>query len=262
MNPRALVVATFPVLALCGAACADINGFGTLDPSVWRLNIGDQASAPSYNPSTGTLQLTNPGTGERRSVFALERQTVAGFTASFTYNAQNIVSHFGETFGACFVLQNSPAGASAFGGHTAGLGYSGIGNSVAVSLAIGGSNGTSGVFTNGVVGSGATATSPVSLASGHPIHVSLSYDGVFLTQMLTDTVTNQTFTPASFIINIPAVVGGSLAYVGITASTVGINQGGGADQYFSDFQFTAVPAPSSAALLAVGGACAARRRRG
>lgn len=252
-----LTTLTAAALALAPSALADISGFGTLSPFQWMLNIGDSGTAPGYDPMTQTLRLTDPGTGERRSLFALERQQVTGFSASFTYSAQNIVSHFAEPFGACFVLQNT--GPSALGSNTAGLGYAGIGSSVAVALVVG-SGSSTGVFHGGTV-AGLTSTAPVNLASGHPINVSLSYDGTFLTETFRDTVTNDLYAPAPSIINVPSFVGGSTAYVGLTASTVGINQGGGANQYFSNFSFTAVPAPSSAFVMAAGGLTCRRRRR-
>ena len=242
-------------------ARADISGFGSLSSAQWALNVPDQGAPPTYVPATQTLDLTNPGGNEHRSIFNKQPQPIGRFTASFTYQALNIVSHFGETFGACFVVQNSPAGSAAVGSGTADLGYVSIGNSVAVTLAIGGSNGTTGVFSGGNIGGGATSTVPVSLASGDPINVLLTYDGTFLTETLTDTVTHAAYAPPSSFINIPAAIGGNSAYVGFTASTVGVNLGGGADQYLSNFQFGAIPTPASLSTLGFVGFVVARRRR-
>jgi PEP-CTERM motif len=92
----------------------------------------------------------------------------------------------------------------------------------------------------------------VNLASGDPINVTISYDGSFVTETVTDTKTAGT---TSFTYLKPAGFPTS-AYVGITASTS--NGGFGTepnDQLFSNFQFstTSVPEPSSLALVAAGG---------
>jgi hypothetical protein len=83
------------------------------------------------------------------------------------------------------------------------------------------SGNTTGIFVNG-----ANPTTPqttitgVTLSSGHPINVAVTYNGTTLSMTLTDTVTKGTFSK-SFAIDIPSTVGGSTAYVGFTASTGG-----------------------------------------
>jgi hypothetical protein len=109
----------------------------------------------------------------------------------------------------------------------------------------------SGLYTNGNVGGGSQLTDPLKLYSGDPINVTLSYDGSMLQETLFDTVTSATFTNG-YLINLPSVVGGSTALVGFTGGTNGSGSFG-ADQYFSNFNFTSVPEPSTIALLGVGG---------
>jgi hypothetical protein len=54
------------------------------------------------------------------------------------------------------------------------------------------------------------------------MQANVSYNGTTLTMVLTDMVTNKTFT-LSQAINIPATVGGNTAYVGFTAGTGGLS---------------------------------------
>jgi hypothetical protein len=62
--------------------------------------------------------------------------------------------------------------------------------------------------------------SGINLHSGDIMHAHLTYDGATLTLILTDTVTNATFT-ASDSIDIPTTVGSNTAFVGFTAGTGG-----------------------------------------
>src|SRR5262249_16007732 len=59
------------------------------------------------------------------------------------------------------------------------------------------------------------------LGSGHPLQVTLTYDGATLTEMVKDTVTNQTFSH-SYSLNLAQVRGGTWAYTGFTAGTGGV----------------------------------------
>src|SRR5262249_20662889 len=56
----------------------------------------------------------------------------------------------------------------------------------------------------------------------HPFAVTLGYDGATLTETITDTVSNVTFT-TSYDINIPGVVGSDVGYVGFTGGTGGLS---------------------------------------
>jgi hypothetical protein len=64
--------------------------------------------------------------------------------------------------------------------------------------------------------------SGINLQSSDPLNVSLSYDGSTLTEQVVDTVTNATFTHAYTALNIPAIVGGNVAFVGFGGGTGGL----------------------------------------
>ncbi len=63
--------------------------------------------------------------------------------------------------------------------------------------------------------------SGINLHSGDTMHAHITYDGTTLTLIITDTVTNATFT-TSTTINIPTTVGANTAYVGFTGGTGGL----------------------------------------
>lgn len=204
----------------------------------------------------GSIHLTPSGAGALRSIFCADRQDASQFTASFDYRALNVNSY---SYGACFVIHNDPRGALAVANSADGYGFSGITNSVAISLefASGGLSST-GLYTGGTVGGGAAPTNPLVIQSGHLINVTLTYNGSILHERLFDTVTSASF-DRDYVVNVTGMVGSSTAYVGLAATNY-INAY--ADQYFSNFRFGPVPSP--APILAAGFGMSAftlRRRR-
>jgi hypothetical protein len=130
--------------------------------------------------------------------------------------------------GFTFTLQNAPAGLNAIGTRAGGgLGYQGIGYSVAVKFDLF-DNAGEGVDSTGFYTNGAAPTMPaidmsdsgISLHSSDILHAHITYDGTTLTLTLTDTVTGASFT-TSTAMNIPTVVGGNTAYAGFTGSASG-----------------------------------------
>jgi hypothetical protein len=169
------------------------------------------------------------------------------FNTTFTLNPTTVTAN-----GMAFVLQNYPQtttgtnnnwtlGNGPFGtdvvsggpwtlsGTSTNLGYTGIRNSIGVIFDyLNGSGDLTGLYTNGAVPTGSSidmTSSGVSLHSGHPLSVNLSYNGTTLVETVTDTVTSAHFT-RSYTVDIPSIVGASTAYAGFTASTeyFGANQ--------------------------------------
>jgi len=89
--------------------------------------------------------------------------------------------------------------------------------------------------TNGSV-SNVTSTLPLVLNGGDSINVAVTYASGVLTADLTDPTAGTEFTFKTNV-NIPAIVGGSSAYVGFTGSTGGSTS----VQTITDFTFQSVP---------------------
>jgi hypothetical protein len=231
---------------------ADISGFGSF--ADWEVNQVDSGAAPGLGANSIRLT-TRGGSVQGRSIFHTLPQVITGpFTASFTYRTADLL---GSGYGGTFVLQNDDRGSDAVGGTSGSLGYTGIRNSVAISLELG--NGIvprSGLYFDGSIGGGAPSLGSVNLFSGNPIDVTITYDGDQLHVDYLDTITSASVSEAHSV-DLPSVLGGPNAFVGFTASTGG---SGSAEQHFSNFQFSTVPEPSSIVLLAAGGGALAVRR--
>lgn len=253
MNRLSQTIALLALLAWPTDVLADIPGFGNF--SGFTVNQADGGSPATFTP--GAIRLTTGGFDQVRSIFHNTPQPISKFNASFTYRAVNAFDS-SVSIGAAFVLQNIPDGQQAIGTGGGGLGYRGIADSAAVTVGLGNAAvSTTGFFTGGVVGGGGSSISPVNLFSGNPIEVEVVYDGSILQTSFRDTVTSDFFQTASFA-NLPSIIGSPTAYVGFTAST---GFGTGADQHFSDFQFTAVPEPASVVLASVVAAIGVMARR-
>jgi len=246
------------------AAHADITGFPI--PG-WQVNQWDTAAQSPVNPPESII-LTTTTRGQSRSMFYETTQDISQFQVEYTYQFTGTQQ---SIMGAAFVLHNRPAGASAVAvgsasGVNTNFGYSDLfgafnGPSLAVSMQsgyLGAGSSSTGVYTGGSVGGGSTNTAPLNFFSGNPIDVAIGYNGFLLSMTALDTVTGESFASSAVQIDIPALMGGSLAYVGFTGST---NNNIDTTQTFSNFRFTSVPAPSAAALLAMGLVGASRRRR-
>ena len=170
----------------------------------------------------GALQVTDGGAVENHAAWFSTLVNVQAFTTDFNFQQLSA-----NADGMTFAIQKSAQGKSAVGGNGAGLGYSGIGSSVAVKFDLY-SNAGEGSDSTGFYTNGATPTVPaidmtssgLNLHSGDVMHAHISYDGTTLTLTITDTVTNASFT-TSQVINIPSTVGANLAYVGFTGGTGG-----------------------------------------
>lgn len=170
--------------------------------------------------SSTKIQLTDGKANETSSAYWPNRVNASSFIATFQIqftdpNAQGVT----------FVLQNNLARTMGYGGD--GLGYQGIGASVAVKFSqanSGSQNANStGLYVNGLPPFGAdTDLTPtgINFAAGNPIQVQLFYDGKILTVTLQDTKTNATASQF-YRIDIAGTLGSKLAFEGFTASTNG-----------------------------------------
>jgi hypothetical protein len=167
------------------------------------------------------LRLTD-GPFQAGSAYAPAPVDVRGFVARFEFQVGDTADgRLGD--GLALVFQN--AGPTALGAGGGGLGYEGIGRSVALKFDLvdnAGEGGESvGVFLNGAAPTVPAQPVPggfYSLHSGHVLRADLTYDGRTLQYTVWDTVTGSG-SGSSFAVDIPAAVGGPTAYAGFTAGT-------------------------------------------
>ncbi|AXC12773.1 hypothetical protein ACPOL_3488 [Acidisarcina polymorpha] len=195
-------------------------------PYTFNYNQGFSGSQSTiqYNGTAGLddfrLQLTDGGQNEAGSVFYKKKVNIQSFTTAFTFQLSNPL---GDGF--TFSIQNESA--TARGSDGGGLGYQGMGKSLAIKFDLF-SNAGEGPDSTGLYLNGATPTLPainlsgtgINLHSGDYIDAYITYDGTDLTMTLTDQVTLASWSHA-FAVNIPSVVGGDTAYVGFTGGTGG-----------------------------------------
>jgi hypothetical protein len=187
--------------------------------------------------------------------YTVQFTSAAGQGMTFCIQNQNPTSSDGTSkyvSGGPYALANAQEGLG-YSGSTNGAyaQIAGFNTSLAVIFDLNnGSGNLTGLYTNGAnpVGSSIDmSSSGVSLHNGHPLNVTLAYNGTTLALTVTDSVSNASFSH-SWTINIPATVGGNTAYVGFTGST-GYSF---ANQYIQSWtyaasavQTAAVPAPPS-----------------
>jgi hypothetical protein len=222
------------------------NSVGSATSVVCTVTVGrdalNSAAGWSRNGHAGPLTnnsvtLTDGNGSEASSVFLNSPQYVGAFLASFTY--QDIGG--GGADGCALLLQNAPAGPWALGAPGGSLGCSGISPSLDVEFNIYSANSVGmALRTNGLTGTPYSSTSPVNMAGGNPIGVSLSYDGTTLSITLTDTVSHVKFT-TNAVLNLTSILGTNTAYVGITGADGGITS----RQVITNFQFASLTSLSA-----------------
>jgi Chitobiase/beta-hexosaminidase C-terminal domain/Legume lectin domain/Bacterial lectin len=186
-------------------------GSGQFTPSSFYLNGGSTVTG-------GALQVTDGLFNEVRSAWFKTEVPVTNFVTDFTFQLVNASAD-----GMTFTIQAQ--GPTALGNYGGGLGYGGIGNSVAIKFDLFNNSGE-GSNSTGLYTGGATPTVPavdlsstgINLHSGDLMDAHMVYDGTNLTMTLTDLVTTASVVEV-FPVNIPAAVGGSTAYVGFTGGT-------------------------------------------
>ena len=167
------------------------------------------------------IRLTNADT-QRGSAFSNTRIAIGQFATSFQVRLhEGTQPNYADGF--TFVIQaNAP---TALGQGGAGLGYQGIGHSVAVKFSTFRHSGdpstsSTNLVVNGANPSGGVDTTPsgVLLDSQDIKQVDLTYDGATLTETITDTMTGAVFT-RSYTVDIASVIGSDTAYIGFTGSS-------------------------------------------
>ncbi len=211
------------------------NGFGT---SASGLTLNGSATV-----SDGTLLLTPATPYLAGSAFSSTPVPITSFSTNFQLQFTDPVAN-----GMTFTIEGNSA--TALGQTGVDLGYGSptgaLSKSVAIKFDLYTNNGESpdstGLYTDGARPFGAgesLGADGVNLHSGHPIDVSITYDGTTLRVAVTDTVTGAE-ADESYTVDIPSLVGGSTAYVGFTAATGGYS----AAQQVASWTFT----PGNAAL--------------
>ncbi|MHB1767206.1 MAG: PEP-CTERM sorting domain-containing protein [Phycisphaerae bacterium] len=262
LSHSSLLLATITAVASAGMtslASADITGFG--NGSGWTFN---SQLTPNGVPgvSGGVLTVTQASNSETSSAFYNSQQAIGHFSAAFTY--QNVSGNGAD--GITFTVQNATAGVNALGGNGYNLGYGGdpgtsfntpITNSVAYGIELwpntagsyGGFGQDGAINANGSTAPAFTSTSPVNAELTDKINFAITYNGTTLSVNMTDPTTGKSYS-TSEVVDIPTVVGSSLAYVGFTGGTGGANT----EQQISNFSYTTVPEPATLGLFGVGGA--------
>ena len=187
------------------------------------------ATNGSATLSNSRLRLTDGRGNEAGSVFSTSPVAVTSFATRFTFQLTNA-----NADGFTFTIQGT--GVHALGGLGGNLGYApgspgthGIPDSIAVGFRLysylGQPSNSTDLY---ATGAGSTAYPAVDLGqwginlhSGHVFVAVITYDGTTLNVALTDTVTQVTATQ-SYTVNIPALVGGSTAYIGFTGGSGGL----------------------------------------
>ncbi len=166
------------------------------------------------------LELTNGGSNKISSAYFSHPVDIESFTTNMDFQLTDAVAD-----GFTFVLQN--AGSKAIGTASGGLGYATIPDSVAIKFDLF-NNAGEGTDSTGVYVNGATPTIPainltpsgLSLASGHTIHLEITYNGTILNWKLQDLSASYPIgVQESLAVNIPHTIGSNTAYVGFTAAS-------------------------------------------
>ncbi|MGN6626095.1 MAG: L-type lectin-domain containing protein [Tepidisphaeraceae bacterium] len=264
---RRLIVSGFSIASLGGIVCpamANISGFN--NGTGYTAN-GATLGVTNATPPTfagNALTLTQTGvSNQATSAFYNTPQAIdgTGFTTQFTYQQTATSDPSAPGDGVTFTIQN--AGLTALGYYGGSLGYGGITNSVAVSLDL--NQGyprqeISATAKNGYYDDNTgVAIAPVSLESGHPILVTLTYLTAThtVTETLLDQTTAATFSNTFSNVDYAGTIGSTTAYVGFTGGT-GQNTN---TQVISNFSFTSpVPEPVSAVAFLLPALFLRRRR--
>ena len=188
----------------------------------YPAGFGGTGTQPTLVGSTalvGThLRLTQAITNQTGAAWSTTKVPIGTFSTSFSFQQ---TSAYGD--GCAFVIQNQSPTALGIGG--GGLGYMNLTHAVCVKFDIysnaGEGTDSTGFYTGGAypdVPSIDLTPSGVVLRSGHLFNAAVAYDGKTLTWTITDSTNPASTMTNSATANLPALIGGSTAYVGFTGA--------------------------------------------
>jgi Chitobiase/beta-hexosaminidase C-terminal domain/Legume lectin domain len=212
------------------------HGFASSSGQIWLVN--------GASPLVGsTIQLTTSGSvGASNNAWYETPVNVQAFTTTFTFT-DTCSSYCGNGFGFMIISTSnpSPSGFTYSGNPGGQLSWSQCGgtgntdcpaiNSILVKFDLFDAQaGSPGANLTGFYSGGTYPQAPnnpqydmsgsgINMESGDLFTCTITYDGSSLTETLTDTVTEASYTKTYTGINIPSLVGGNTAYVGFGGST-------------------------------------------
>jgi len=207
---------------------ADANLTVITAPTFLTNGLGWTANGAASIANNLLTLTVNDAVGEVSSFFFGSTVYIGAFKTSFTY--QDVGG--GGADGFSFCLQNDPRGSAAIGGGGGALALSGITPSAALTFNIFGASGMS-FGTNGANGNPYSPTTPVNLASGNAIAVTVVYANGVMQVNLTDTVTSASYSTNLSVGDLTAVLGGQTAYIGFTGASGGVDS----NQTITDFTY-------------------------
>ena len=200
--------------------------------------------AAQVSPTTCSLSPTARASWGRSACFAYPLY-IRSFGAAFTYQDVNTAGADGATF----VLQNAPAGISALG-LLVGAGFSWAtaasrpGFAIRVFNIFRGTTPSASPSAQTASPANPTqqASTPINIASGDPINVTILYANGILQLTLQDTITTGSFS-TNLTIDLPTALGADTAYVGFTGGSGATTS----TQQISNFAY--LPYPTLSAQL-------------
>jgi hypothetical protein len=233
--------------AVLGTQVNFLNGFG--GAAGLQLNGSAKLSGSS-------LRLTDGGNSEAASAFTTSAVNITQFSTFFSFQLTNA-----NADGFTFTIERQ--GPKALGSNGGGLGYATDGSStgrvITHSAAIkfdlfnnrGEGNDSTGLYFNG-----ASPTIPavnlsntgINLHSGDLFEGRISYDGSTLTLRINDDATGAQAEVVFSGVNIPAVIGGTTAFVGFTGGTGGLT----ATQDIRSWNYTVTSSSNQLAMAGSG----------
>ena len=258
--PSTSGAASFSSLALGAGSTLNITGGGTYATTAnfageagnasnqWTLNHNTSSTNGISFSNTTTLVTTTAAGSEADSAWYNTPVYIGGnWTASYSFYATAQGAD-----GTVFVLQSDPAALAAYGeaggskGYAEGGAVAGIGSSIGFEIEIySGTSSTGGVnlWENGVDGTVTSLTGPeprlAEPSATQELDINLSYTAGSLAvtvyqPSLGDTYATTSYT-TTYAVNLPAQLGGNIAYLGFTGGTGGVDT----QQVVTGFNFNA-----------------------